>query len=244
MIRFDQVSVRFGDVKAVDGVTLDIPKGTVTALIGPSGCGKSTLLRTVLNLVEPSAGRVHFDGKPVTAENAREVRHRTGYVIQSGGLFPHLTAEQNCLLPWQEQGRGRSEGAARVEELASLAQLPTDALSRYPSQLSGGQQQRVALMRGLMMDPDLLLLDEPLSALDPLVRAQMQSDLRSAFVEFGKTVLVVTHDMPEAGHLAEHIVLMRDGKVVQEGTIPELIDEPAEPFVNEFVTAQRSLGEM
>jgi len=162
-------------------------------------------------------------------------------VIQDGGLFPHLTAEQNILLMAHHLRRPEAVNRQRLEELRGLTGFPLDGLGRYPVELSGGQRQRVSLMRALMLDPDILLLDEPLGALDPLVRAGLQTDLKEIFRRLKKTVVLVTHDMAEAGYLADRIVLLSEGRVVQQGTLADLRDRPATPFVSDFMTAQRSL---
>jgi osmoprotectant transport system ATP-binding protein len=223
---------------ALGPLALDLPAGRTTVLIGPSGCGKSTLLRLLIGLVEPDAGAVTFDGTPVTADTARAVRLRVGYVIQDGGLFPHLTARGNVTLMARHLGRAADEIAARVTELAALTRFPADGLDRYPHQLSGGQRQRVGLMRALMLNPDALLLDEPLGALDPLVRADLQTELRDIFRALGKTVVLVTHDLGEAAFFADRLVLLRDGRIVQQGSPADLWHRPADPFVVRFVQAQ------
>ena len=224
---------------ALGPLSLDFPAGRTTVLIGPSGCGKSTLLRLLIGLVTPDAGTVLFDGVPVTLQTAGDVRLRVGYVIQDGGLFPHLTARGNVTLMAQYLGRDRDEIAGRVSELAALTRFPSDGLDRYPDQLSGGQRQRVGLMRALMLDPDALLLDEPLGALDPLVRADLQTELRDIFRALGKTVVLVTHDLGEATFFADRVVLLRDGRIIQEGSPADLWHRPADPFVTRFVQAQR-----
>jgi osmoprotectant transport system ATP-binding protein len=162
-------------------------------------------------------------------------------VIQDGGLFPHLTARENLSLPAQVAGWPMDRTAARIEELAALTLFPSDGLDRYPVQLSGGQRQRVGLMRALMLDPDVLLLDEPLGALDPLIRADLQKDLRVIFRELEKTVVLVTHDLAEAAYLADDIVLLNEGRVVQYGTFDDLKTRPGNPFVTRFVQAQRTI---
>jgi osmoprotectant transport system ATP-binding protein len=224
---------------ALGPLTLAVPPGRITVLIGPSGCGKSTLLRLLIGLVKPDAGDVAFDGQPVTPATARAVRLRVGYVIQDGGLFPHLTARGNVTLMARHLGRDRAATDARVAELAELTRFPADGLDRYPHQLSGGQRQRVGLMRALMLDPDALLLDEPLGALDPLVRADLQAELRDIFRRLGKTVVLVTHDLGEAAFFADRVVLLRDGQIVQEGSPADLWHRPADAFVTRFVQAQR-----
>ncbi len=240
MLTLDGVTKRYDGTVAVDGVTLRAAPGATTVLIGPSGCGKSTLLRLMIGLVRPDAGTVRFDDAPLGAGSAlRATRHRMGYVIQEGGLFPHLTARANAALLARHLGWDDARLAARLDELAGLVQLPTDRLDQYPSELSGGQRQRVSLMRALMLDPDVLLLDEPLGALDPMIRADLQRDLRGIFRRLGKTVVLVTHDMAEAAYFADGIVLLRDGAVVQTGTPADLVERPAEPFVEAFIQAQR-----
>ena len=227
--------VRFGDRVALGPVELAVARGQTVALLGPSGSGKSTLLRLLLGLLRPDAGTVLFDGAPPT----RAARLRMGTVIQDGGLFPHLTAAANVGLMPRQLGWSTARIAARTEELAALTEFPRDALARHPGQLSGGQRQRVALMRALVLDPEALLLDEPLGALDPLIRADLQEELRAIFARLGKTVVFVTHDLAEAGFFAARIVLLAEGRVVQDGTWRQLLDEPASPFVSRFVRAQR-----
>jgi osmoprotectant transport system ATP-binding protein len=220
-------------------LSLHLPARQTTVLIGESGCGKSTLLRLLIGLIAPDRGEVLFDATPVTPATARTVRLRVGYVIQDGGLFPHLTARGNVTLMARHLGRRRTEIASRVAELAELTRFPRDGLDRYPHQLSGGQRQRVGLMRALMLDPDALLLDEPLAALDPLVRADLQADLRDIFRRLRKTVVLVTHDLAEATFFADRVVLLKAGKVLQEGSPADLWRRPASPFVTRFVQAQR-----
>jgi len=239
MIELAAVVKRFAPDAAVGPVDLVLTPRRTTVLIGPSGCGKSTLLRLMLGLVRPDAGAVRVDGDEVASERWPQVRRRLGYVVQDGGLFPHLTARQNAdlmarFLGWEPERRAR-----RAAELAELAHLPAAALERYPLELSGGQRQRVALMRALFLDPDVLLLDEPLAALDPIVRRDLQEELREIFRALGKTVVLVTHDLAEAGFFADEVVLLRDGRVVQRGSFGDLLSRPAEPFVERFVRAQR-----
>ena len=236
MIQLRGVTKRYDGLDAVKDLDLQIPAGAVTALIGPSGCGKSTILRLILGLLEPTSGRVVVGGVDVSASSALMLRRSVGYVIQDGGLFPHLTASQNVRLMPDHIGK-----PVDMDGLAELTRLPKEALRRFPGELSGGQRQRVGLMRALALDPKVLLLDEPLAALDPLIRSALQSDLKDIFAKLERTVVLVTHDMGEAAYLGHRIVLLRDGKVIQEGGLDEFRDRPAEPFVTEFLSAQRQM---
>lgn len=208
-------------------------------MIGPSGCGKSTMLRIMIGLITPDSGNVVFDDTKTCPENICRMRHRMGYVIQDGGLFPHLTARENVKLMARYLGWGASRREKRLQEMVELTHLWPEVLDRYPVQLSGGQQQRICLMRALMLDPDLLLLDEPLGALDPIIRYEMQSELREIFRRLNKTVVMVTHDMGEAGFFADTIVLLRDGVVLQQGSLADLVRRPADPFIQTFIKTQR-----
>ena len=240
MFQLDQITKCFGATAALDAVSLVLDPGSTTALIGPSGCGKSTLLRTLIGLIEPDSGHLLFDGQPLNAANIRGQRQRMGYVIQQGGLFPHMTARENVTLMASHLGWPSQRIMPRLAELAELTHFPLDGLDRYPLELSGGQNQRVSLMRALMLNPEVLLLDEPLGALDPMIRYELQEDLKQVFAALGKTVIIVTHDLAEAGFLAQTIVLMRGGRVVQAGSLRDMVSTPAEPFVEQFVRAQRS----
>ncbi|MEO5719429.1 MAG: ATP-binding cassette domain-containing protein [Chthoniobacterales bacterium] len=240
LVQLIGVSKRFGRSTALHPTDLAFQPGLTTALIGPSGCGKSTPLRLVIALLRPDTGKVFFAGAEVTEANAQEIRRKVGYVIQEGGLFPHLTARANVLLMSRHLGRTAEAMQSRLEELCALSQFPRDALDRYPAELSGGQRQRVSLMRALMLSPQVLLLDEPLGALDPLVRSALQSDLKEIFARLKQTTLLVTHDMGEAAYLADEIVLMNEGRIVQRGSAADLRDRPASDFVSEFINAQRS----
>lgn len=242
MVTLTDVAKTFGATRAVDDVSLRVPAGETTVLIGPSGCGKSTLLRLIIGLERPDQGTVAVGGTPLAQSNLRTLRHRMGYVIQKGGLFPHLTARGNVALLAEHLGWASGRIRDRIRTLADLVQLPDDRLDVRPPQLSGGQRQRVSLMRALLLDPPLLLLDEPLGALDPLIRADLQSDLRRIFRTLDKTVVLVTHDLHEAAYLGDRIVLLRAGRVVQQGPFRDLIDAPASPFVSAFVHAQQAVA--
>jgi osmoprotectant transport system ATP-binding protein len=239
LVVLENVSKTFGSRVAVHPVTLAFPAGRTSVLIGPSGCGKSTLMRMVVGLVAPDSGRVVVDGAPLSAQTIEPARHAIGYVIQDGGLFPHLTAEQNVTLLATHLGRDRAWIAQRVRALAALTDIAPELLARYPQQLSGGQRQRVGLIRALMLDPPLLLLDEPLGALDPVTRYELQTKLKAIFDELAKSVVMVTHDMGEAAYFADDIVMMREGRIVQRGGLRDLLERPADPYVHEFIRAQR-----
>ena len=240
MLQLIGVSKSYRGTVAVHPTDLLLPTGKTTVLIGPSGCGKSTLLRLMVGLVQPETGHVLFHGEPMTAEGARLVRREIGFVVQDGGLFPHLTARGNAVLMARHLGRGREWIEGRLAELVDLTKFPADRLDAYPAQLSGGQRQRVSLMRALMLDPALLLLDEPLGALDPLIRSDLQADLKRIFATLGKTVVLVTHDLGEAGFLGDLLVLLREGRIVQQAPFAELVQRPADEFVTRFINAQRS----
>ncbi|HEX2831117.1 MAG TPA: ATP-binding cassette domain-containing protein [Burkholderiales bacterium] len=239
MVRLDSVSKHYGARVALHPLTLSFERGRTTALIGASGCGKSTLLRMIVGLVRPDTGQVVIGDDVLTAENADRVRHAIGYVIQEGGLFPHLTCADNVALLARHLGWEEDRVAQRLEALREIVSIPADLLARYPQQLSGGQRQRVGLMRALMLDPPLLLLDEPLGALDPVTRYELQEELAAIFEKLAKTVIIVTHDMGEAAFFADDIVMLYEGKVVQRGTIADLVERPAAPYVSRFVQAQR-----
>jgi osmoprotectant transport system ATP-binding protein len=235
----EQVSKRFGGTQALQPLDLHVPEGRTTVLLGPSGCGKSTLVRLMNGLLRPDTGRVLFRGQPLRDEELLTVRQRMGYALQGGGLFPHLTAEGNTTLMARYLKWPEARVQARLRELVELTRFPPDALGRYPGQLSGGQRQRVSLMRALMLDPDVLLLDEPLGALDPMIRYELQGDLRDIFARLGKTVVLVTHDLGEGAFLGDQVVLMREGRIVQQGPLAELERAPVDPFVTRFFQAQR-----
>ncbi|ATB30589.1 ATP-binding cassette domain-containing protein [Melittangium boletus] len=239
MFELQGVSKCFGNTWALHPLDLVVPEGRTTVLLGPSGCGKSTLLRLMNGLLRPDSGRVLFGGQPLREEDLLAVRQRIGYALQGGGLFPHLTAEGNATLMARYLKWPGARVKQRLDELVALTRFPPDALGRYPGQLSGGQRQRVSLMRALMLEPDVLLLDEPLGALDPMIRHELQEDLRDIFARLGKTVVLVTHDLGEGAFLGQHVVLLREGRVVQQGPLGELERAPAEPFVTRFFQAQR-----
>jgi osmoprotectant transport system ATP-binding protein len=194
----------------------------------------------MIGLIRPDSGRIYFQECEVVPAAVLALRQKMGYVIQEGGLFPHLTVRANVTLMarYLKWDRGRIE--RRLRELAEITRFPLEGLGRFAAQLSGGERQRVSLMRALMLDPDVLLLDEPLGALDPMIRADLQTDLKRIFQTLRKTVVLVTHDIGEAAFFGDLIVLLHNGRIVQEGTLEELFRAPAEPFVTSFINAQRT----
>lgn len=234
VLQLVSASKRFDGVVALEDASIDVARARTTVLLGPSGCGKTTALRLMLGLITPDEGQVRFPQAPLT-------RSQMGYVVQDGGLFPHLTARENVQLMARYLRWPARRLRGQVAELAGLVRIPENALDRYPHELSGGQKQRVALMRALMLDPLLLFLDEPLGALDPLVRAELQDDLADIFRSVGKSVVLVTHDLAEAAFFGHVLVLLQEGRVVQRGSLEDLVQRPATPFVTRFVRAQRTL---
>ena len=239
ILRLAGVSKRFDAGAALHTIDLEIATARTTVLLGPSGCGKTTALRLMLGLIAPDTGQILLRDLPLGPERALQVRHAMGYVVQDGGLFPHLTALENVRLMARYLAWPELRISQRVQELAELVHLPDATLARYPNQISGGQKQRVALMRALMLDPELLFLDEPLGALDPLVRADLQEDLARIFERLQKTVVLVTHDLAEAAFFGHVLVLLQDGRIVQQGSVQDFMEHPADPFVTRFVRAQR-----
>jgi osmoprotectant transport system ATP-binding protein len=239
MLELSHVSKHYAGAAALEDCDLIVASGETTVLIGPSGCGKSTILRLIVGLQLPDAGSIRFAGQPLEPANMPGLRQRMGYVLQDGGLFPHLTARDNVTLMAGHLGWSSKRILSRTEELAALTHFPIAGLDRFPVQLSGGQQQRVSLMRALMLDPEVLLLDEPLGALDPMIRFELQNDLREIFSRLSKTVVMVTHDLGEAAFFGDTIVLLRGGRIVQRGTLQQMLRAPADEFVTRFIQAQR-----
>lgn len=241
MIILKGVSKAFGQNQGLKPTTLTIEDGKTTVLIGPSGCGKSTLLRLITGLVKPTEGQLYFDHEEVNEHSINLLRRKIGYVIQDGGLFPHLTAKNNLTLLANYLRYPSQSIQERIDYLCDLVHLPTKILDSYPNQLSGGERGRISLMRALMLDPTYIFLDEPFAALDPITRYELQQHLKHIFSRLRKTTLLVTHDMREAAYLGDQMILMRDGQVVQKGTFQELKNTPAEPFVSHFIEAQEYL---
>jgi osmoprotectant transport system ATP-binding protein len=240
MLEVREVSKRFGETQALAPLSLAFKRGGTTALLGPSGCGKSTLLRIIVGLLDTDTGAVLFGGAEVTPANLMETRRRMGYVIQDGGLFPHLTIFDNITLMARHLKWERPRIDKKLEELMAITHLPRESLTRFPTQISGGQRQRVSLMRALFLEPDVILLDEPMGALDPLIRNDLQRDLREIFARLKRTVIIVTHDIGEAGFLADDIVVMKEGRIAQQGSLDDLVNRPEDEFVTRFINAQRS----
>jgi osmoprotectant transport system ATP-binding protein len=241
MLTLQNIYKTFEGKPVVTDVNLNVPKGATHALIGSSGSGKTTLLRITLGLIPFDRGYVKINDQALLSFNPVEWADRIGYVPQDGGLFPHISGFENVSLIAKLRGWGKQKVESRVEELRRLVGLDAPLLGQFPFELSGGQQQRVAIMRAAMMDPQVMLLDEPMAALDPLIRRSLQQELKSIFQRLGKTVLLVTHDLGEAVFLAEQITLLHEGKIIQTGTYRELLLNPADPFVTAFINAQRTL---
>lgn len=242
MISFKNVTKKFGEQIAVDNLTIDLPSSEITVLIGPSGCGKTTTLRMINRLIEPTEGVIYINGTDISKVDPVELRRNIGYVIQQIALFPHMTIAQNVgLVPylknWPEAKRKE-----RIEELLEMVGMPPSKFyNRYPDELSGGQQQRIGVARALAADPDIILMDEPFGALDPITRATLQDELLDMQDKLGKTIVFVTHDMDEALKLANKIAIMKDGKVLQYDTPEQLLKNPAHGFVEEFIGRDRLL---
>jgi osmoprotectant transport system ATP-binding protein len=239
-IRLDAVTKRYAG-GGVGPLSLDVDARTTVALVGSSGAGKSTVLRLVAGLLTPDEGEVFLAGQPMRADTAAALRLRMGYLIQEGGLFPHLSARANVSIVAQHLGWSQERILARLSELTDLARLPRALLDHFPGELSGGERQRVALVRALFLDPEVLLLDEPLGALDALVRAELQEELRAMFRALAKTVLLVTHDLAEAAFLADEIVVMSAGKIVERGAVLDVALRPVSELARALLRAQRRL---
>ncbi len=241
MITFEAVSKVFADgTTAVDDLSLELPNGKITCFVGPSGCGKTTSLRMINRMIEPTSGRILVNGEPIASQDAAELRRRMGYVIQHAGLFPHRTIVDNIATVPFLVGTGKKEARARATELLERVGLPPHLARRYPAQLSGGQQQRVGVARALAADPPVMLMDEPFSAVDPIVREQLQQEFLRLQSDLGKTIAFVTHDIDEAIKLGDMVAVFRQGgHIAQFGTPQELLEDPADEFVADFVGRDR-----
>lgn len=241
MIEIDDITKVYGETAVVDRVTMTIDPRSICVIVGTSGSGKTTLMRMINKLVTPTSGAIRIDGEDIGAVPAYELRRRIGYAIQGHGLFPHRTVGQNVATVPKLLGWDKRKTAARVDELLSLFQLdPSEFRDRLPNELSGGQQQRVGVARALAAEPNILLMDEPYGALDPVIRAKAQEDLLAIQRKFGTTIVLVTHDMEEAIHLGDKIAVMDKGKLLQFAKPEEIIANPATPFVAELIgTSER-----
>jgi osmoprotectant transport system ATP-binding protein len=239
-VEFRRVSKTYGKVTVMEDMNLTIPAGQIVVLVGPSGCGKTTTMKMINRLIEPSSGEIYVHGRNILQENKAELRREIGYVIQQIGLFPHMTIAQNIsLVPRLKHGKIGPD-PRQVDRLLQVVGLEPDQYrNRYPAELSGGQQQRVGVARALMSDPPIILMDEPFSALDPITREQLQDELIRLNEEMNKTILFVTHDMDEALKIADQIVLLQDGRVVQQGTPDQILRHPANDFVRDFIGEKR-----
>lgn len=240
MLKFEHVSKKYkGGKTAVSNLNLEFKKGEFIVFIGPSGCGKTTTMKMINRLIEPTEGKIFINDEDIMEKDPVKLRREIGYVIQQIGLFPHMTIQENIslvlkLLKWPEEKRKK-----RAEELLSLVDMTPDYLERYPHELSGGQQQRIGVLRALAADQPLILMDEPFGALDPITRDALQDEFKNLQKKLDKTIVFVTHDMDEALKLADRIVILRDGQLVQCGTPDEILREPADEFVEEFIGKER-----
>jgi osmoprotectant transport system ATP-binding protein len=239
MVHFECVSKNYGGHTVLKNISLSLQGHQTHVLLGQSGSGKSTLIRIAAGLLQPSSGHVTLDGQDVGSFSPSERAKIYGFMVQEGGLFPHLTLEDNVLLPAKVHKIDPVASRKRMEDLADLVGLTDRFWSRYPHQLSGGQRQRVALMRALILDPPILFFDEPLGALDPIVRSDLQKELKRIFQVLNKTVVIVTHDLAEAGFFADTLTLLRDGHVEQHGTLSEFLTCPKSDFVKDYFRAQK-----
>lgn len=239
MVVFDRATKIYNGLTVVDHVSLEFPSQSTHVLIGQSGCGKSTLVRLATGLIRPNEGRILLDGREASSIAPAERARAFGYMVQDGGLFPHLTCRDNILLPARVHGLIGEDLTKRYNDLCAMVELPADLLDRYPRQISGGQRQRVALIRSLILDPPILFLDEPLGALDPLVRNELQQALRATFRSLKKTVIIVTHDLSEAAYFADTLTLIKDGHVEQHGSLESFLEAPKTTFVTDYFKAQR-----
>lgn len=242
MIAFHNVRKFYGATEAVKGISLNIAKGQLAVLIGPSGCGKTTTLKMINRLIDASEGTILLDGKDILEQNPEQLRRGIGYVIQSIGLFPHMTVQQNIQVVPKLLGWSKQKSAARADALLELIGLePSQYRHSYPKELSGGQAQRVGVARALAVDPPVLLMDEPFGAVDPLTRERLQDEFLGLQKKLQKTIVMVTHDIDEAIRMGDVIAVMNDGKVAQFATPKTLLQEPADAFVRDFIGADRVL---
>ncbi|MCL2380074.1 MAG: ABC transporter ATP-binding protein [Treponema sp.] len=240
MIQFENIVKKYGPTTVLSGITFNIKKGELVVLIGPSGCGKTTLLKIINRLIKPTSGNVLVNGESIFDKDEIELRRNIGYVIQQTGLFPHMTIRQNIEIIPRLQRKNKREIAKKSLQLMEMIGLEPDLyLDRYPSQLSGGQQQRIGVARAFACDPEVILMDEPFSALDPPTRLQLQEELSHLHANVRKTIVFVTHDMDEAVKIADRICILNAGGVVQYDTVEEIMKNPANDFVAAFIGKNR-----
>ncbi|MBS7147229.1 MAG: ABC transporter ATP-binding protein [Intestinibacter bartlettii] len=241
MIEIKNIVKNAGEKVILDDISLTIESGSFVVLIGPSGCGKTTTLKLLNKLIEPTSGEIYIDGKPISKEDPIKLRRNIGYVIQNIGLFPHLTIKENIeLIPKLKGDKSEEEISETTERLVKMVGLdPDEFLYKYPTELSGGQQQRIGVIRAIATDADIILMDEPFSALDPITRTQLQEWLYELQQELKKTIIFVTHDMDEALKLADKICIMQGGKIQQYDTAENLLKHPANSFVKDFIGSDR-----
>lgn len=239
MIEIKNVKKRYGKKEVLHDITLSIPDGEIVSLIGGSGCGKSTLLKMINRLIPITGGDIYVNGENVHDIEPVALRRKIGYVIQQTGLFPHMTIRKNLELVMNLHNMPQEGRAEKINEMMELVDLSRDLLDRYPIELSGGQQQRVGVARALIVDPDVILMDEPFSAIDPITRVSLQDELRSLQETLKKTIVFVTHDMDEAIKISDRICLMREGHVEQYDTPEQILRNPATPYVESFIGKNR-----
>ena len=239
MIQFINVSKAYKEHNVIENINLEINKGELVVLIGPSGCGKTTILKMINRLIEPSDGQIKINGTDIEAQDPIELRRNIGYVIQQTGLFIHMTVRENIEIIPRLAKMPVSEIVDRTVKLMETVGLPEEFLDRYPNHLSGGQQQRVGVARAFAMNPDIILMDEPFSALDPLTRSQLQDELVSLQSKLHKTIVFVTHDMDEAVKIADRICILQGGRILQYDTPENILKNPAHGFISEFVGSKR-----
>ena len=241
MIEIRNVTKKIGNNVILDDISLVVETGTLVVLIGSSGCGKTTTLKLINKLIKPASGEIYINGKPISQENEIELRRKIGYVIQNTGLFPHLTIKENIeLIPRLKKEKSVEEIEKRTLQLLEMVGLDSDEfLNKYPSELSGGQQQRIGVARAIATDAEIILMDEPFSALDPITRTSLQEQLFSLQDELKKTIIFVTHDMDEALKIADKICIMKDGRIAQYDTPENILRKPANDFVKDFIGEDR-----
>lgn len=240
MIEFFNVDKDYSTQKVIKDLSLHIRQGEIAVLVGPSGCGKTTILKMINKLIQPTSGEIRINQRNIKEIDATELRRQIGYVIQQTGLFPHMTVEQNVGIILKLQKKSKAEIKAKTISLLEMVGLnPDEYLQRYPSQLSGGQLQRIGVARSFATDPQIILMDEPFSALDPITRSQLQKELKQLNTKLKKTIVFVTHDIDEAIRIADRICIINGGNVEQFDTVEEILVNPATKYVEKFIGAQR-----